>query len=243
MLKLAMQQQSISISSLGVVRDKRIILHDITLDISPGSITGLIGPSGSGKTTLMRVLVGAQKITSGTATALGKPVGSKDLRPLIGYVTQSPAVYEDVTIEQNLAYFAAITGSTKQAMATVLEQVDLAAQRNQLVSTLSGGQRARVSLAIALLGNAQLLILDEPTVGLDPVLRQHLWELFSDLARQGRTLLVSSHVMDEAEQCQNIILLRDGSVLMHGPKQELLRQTQTQTVNEAFLQLAGGNHA
>lgn len=236
-------QASIDTQSLKVIRDGHTILDDITMDIKPGTITGLIGPSGSGKTTLMRVLVGAQKITAGRATLLGQPAGSEKLRTNIGYVTQSPAVYEDITVEQNLAYFSVLTLAPKSAVQRVLEQVDLLPQRGQVVATLSGGQKARVSLAIALLGDADILILDEPTVGLDPVLRQSLWKLFADLAKQGKTLLISSHVMDEAEQCQDILLLRDAKLLSHGPKEELLRKTSTSSVQEAFLLLAGGHHA
>jgi len=235
-------QASIDIQSLTVVREGHTILSSISLAVKPGTITGLIGPSGSGKTTLMRVLVGAQKITSGSVELLGLPAGSEKLRTSIGYVTQSPAVYDDITVEQNLAYFAVLTQAPKAAIGRVLEQVDMVPQRNQVVSTLSGGQKARVSLAIALLGDADILVLDEPTVGLDPVLRQNLWDLFGKLAAKGKTLLISSHVMDEAEQCQDILLLRDGKLLSHGPKQQLLQKTGMQSVQEAFLLLAGGKH-
>jgi len=236
-------QTSILVESLKVVREGRTILDNISLEVKPGSITGLIGPSGSGKTTLMRVIVGAQKITAGSVKVLELPAGSEALRTKVGYVTQSPAIYEDITVAQNLAYFAVLTQAPSGATQRALEQVDLIAQQNQVVSKLSGGQKARVSLAIALLGDAQLLVLDEPTVGLDPVLRQSLWQLFADLAKEGRTLLVSSHVMDEAEQCQDILLLRDTKLLSHGSKIQLLQKTGTQSVQEAFLLLAGGHHA
>ena len=233
-------QAAIQTDSLTIVRNGHTILDGLSLAVQPGTITGLIGPSGSGKTTLMRVIVGAQKITSGSATVLGQPAGSKSLRDKIGYVTQSPAVYDDITVVQNLNYFAVLVQTSPQDVDTVLKQVDLEPQRNQIVATLSGGQRARVSLAVALLGNAQLLVLDEPTVGLDPVLRQKLWRLFSSLANQGKTLLISSHVMDEAEQCPDILLLRDGKLLSHGSKEQLLANTNTQSVQAAFLHLAGG---
>jgi ABC-2 type transport system ATP-binding protein len=145
-----------------------------------------------------------------------------------------------------LSYFAAIAGAGKQDVHLAMNQVDLLPQAKQLASTLSGGQLARVSLAVALLGKADLLILDEPTVGLDPVLRRDLWKLFKSLAGEGRTLLISSHVMDEAEQCTDLLLLREGQVLSHGSRQDLLKRMQAKGVEDAFLKLieqAGGIHA
>jgi ABC-2 type transport system ATP-binding protein len=241
-----MQNAAISADRLTVIREDVPTLRDVSFEIAPGKITGLIGPSGSGKTTLMRVIIGAQQITAGTVKVLGEPAGSKSLRQVIGYVTQQPAVYGDLTVQQNLRYFAAIMNASKHDVQVALEQVDLLPQAKQLTSTLSGGQLARVSLAVALLGKAELLILDEPTVGLDPVLRRDLWKLFKDLANEGRTLLISSHVMDEAEQCTDLLLLREGQVLSHGPKQDLLKQVHAKGVEEAFLKLieqAGGVHA
>lgn len=241
-----MQNAAISADHLTVLRENVPTLRDVSFKIAAGKITGLIGPSGSGKTTLMRVIIGAQQITSGDVEVLGRPAGSKELRKTIGYVTQQPAVYGDLTVLQNLRYFAAIIGASKQDVHQAMEQVDLLPQAKQLASTLSGGQLARVSLAVAMLGKAELLVLDEPTVGLDPVLRRDLWALFKNLADEGRTLLISSHVMDEAEQCTDLLLLRDGQVLSHGPKQDLLKRMHTKGVEEAFLKLieqAGGVHA
>lgn len=216
-------------------------LDGVSFSIGAGKITGLIGPSGSGKTTLLRAVVGAQATTSGSLSVLGEPAASKGIRPRVAYMPQNAGVYLDLTTRQNLDYFATILGVGKQGVDQVLKQVDLTKQANQVVGTLSGGQLARVSLAIALLGNADVLVLDEPTVGLDPVLREHLWNLFHELASGGRTLLVSSHVMDEAERCTDILLLRDGRVLSHGPKQELLKKTKKPTVEAAFLSLAKGD--
>jgi ABC-2 type transport system ATP-binding protein len=235
-----MHDAVIAARNVTVVRGKSTVLSGVSFVAPAGRITGLIGPSGSGKTTLMRTIIGAQRITSGNLEVLNQPAGSKELRSRIGYVTQSPAVYNDLTAHQNLHYFARILGVGKKEVDRVLREVDLRAQANQLVGDMSGGQRARVSLAVALLGDPQLLILDEPTVGLDPVLREHLWNLFADLAGQGRALLISSHVMDEAEKCPDILLLRDGRVLHHSSKQDLLRTTHTQSVHDAFLALAGG---
>jgi ABC-2 type transport system ATP-binding protein len=225
---------------VSVVREGVTALEKVSFALTPGKITGLIGPSGSGKTTLMRAIVGAQELSDGLLDVLGLPAGSKALRSKVGYVTQSPAVYDDLTARQNLNYFAAVLGVPKSDAERVLRAVDLHKQSGQLVGSMSGGQRARVSLAVALLGNPQLLILDEPTVGLDPVLRERLWELFGKIAAEGRTLLVSSHVMDEAERCPELLLLRDGRVLSHGTKKELLAATGTRSVQDTFLKLAGG---
>lgn len=224
---------------LTVVRGANDALNGVSFQIKPGTLTGLIGPSGSGKTTLMRAIVGAQTITSGTLEVLGQPAASRALRPKIGYVTQLPAVYDDLTTRQNLRYFASILGLGEREVEKAIKAVDLTRQADQLVGSTSGGQRARVSLAVALLGEPPLLVLDEPTVGLDPVLRQSLWQLFARLAAEGRTLFISSHVMDEAEQCPELLLLRDGKVLSHGTKAELLGKTGCKTVERAFLKLAG----
>lgn len=223
--------------NLTVVREGNTILDGLSFDIAPGKLTGLIGPSGSGKTTLMRAIVGAQRITRGSLQILGLPAGDKILRSQIGYVTQSPAVYGDLTTRQNLLYFGAILGKGKAEISRVIKQVDLQGQVDQLVNTLSGGQHARVSLAVALLGDAKVLVLDEPTVGLDPLLREHLWALFRSLASGGRIMLISSHVMDEAEKCDDLLLLREAKVLSFCSKHELLQKTQTQTVEAAFLKL------
>jgi len=234
-------EEAITARHVSVVREGTTALNDVSFMIPQGKITGLIGPSGSGKTTLMRGIIGSQLLTKGELTVLGQPAGSPELRSQIGYVTQAPAVYDDLTAAQNLQYFAAILGLDRKAeTARVLQAVDLQRQAAQLVGTMSGGERARVSLAVALLGEPQLLVLDEPTVGLDPVLRQSLWKLFHELAVAGRSLLISSHVMDEAEQCPELLLLRDGAVLYHGPKEKLLSTSHTKSVQAAFLRLAGG---
>jgi ABC-2 type transport system ATP-binding protein len=232
-----MSNVAIRADKLRVTRDGTKILRGLTFEIYTGQITGLIGPSGSGKTTLMRSIIGAQRITSGQLTILGESAGSPILRSKIGYVSQSPSVYNDLTVWQNLAYFGVILKQKKEVIQQVIKQVDLIEQEKQLVSTLSGGQKARVGLAVALLGQADLLIMDEPTVGLDPILRQNLWDLFFDLARQGKTLLISSHVMDEAEDCPDLLLMREGKILRHKSKTDLLKETNSQTVKDAFLKL------
>lgn len=229
---------AVTAQSLTVMKGTEAILHGLDFSIKGGAITGLMGPSGSGKTTLMRSLVGVQR-AQGVATVLGKAAGSKELRKKIGYVSQSPAVYSDLTVQQNLDYFAIIARAKKPEVQRVIKQVDLQKHAKQTVHSLSGGQKARVSLAVALLGNPDLLILDEPTVGLDPVLRKKLWTLFREFADEGKTLIVSSHVMDEAEHCDNILLLRDGKLLWNAEREALLKDTNTKSVEAAFLRKVG----
>lgn len=224
---------AIESKDLSIKKDRATILDALTFTIKQGTITGLVGPSGSGKTTLMRAIVGVQKY-DGELEVLGQDAGDKQLRPKIGYVTQSPAIYPDLTVRQNIAYFAAITKTNKAQVDNIIETVDLMRQADQLANSLSGGQRARVSLAVALLGKPELLVLDEPTVGLDPILRDSLWGLFTKLAADGQTLLISSHVMEEAERCDQLLLLREGKLLWHDGKQELLKHTNTENVGAAF---------
>lgn len=225
---------AINAKNLSVTKQKHDILRSINLNVKPGSIIGLVGPSGSGKTTLMRAVVGVQTYR-GTLSVLGEAAGSASLRSRIGYVTQSPAVYGDLTVNQNLSYFARIVGADLSQVSRVISTVQLTQQSSQRVDRLSGGQRARVSLAIALLGTPELLVFDEPTVGLDPILRDELWSLFAELARQGKTLLISSHVMDEADRCDNLILMRDGAVIWQGTRATLLHSTNTPDVGSAFI--------
>lgn len=231
---------SIQAHDLTVIRGGKEVLRAISCNVKPGVLTGLIGPSGSGKTTLMRAIVGVQKIQSGTLTVLGKKAGDASLREKIGYVTQAPSVYDDLSVEQNLRYFASIIEAPKSDIVRVMKSVQLLPQRKQLVNSLSGGQRARVSLAVALLGSPELLVLDEPTVGLDPLLRDELWTLFSELADEGKTILVSSHVMDEAERCNELILMRDGVVIWNDTKAQLLKTTKKSSVGDAFVQAIKG---
>ena len=231
---------AISTDNLSVVLDGQPILKDITLELPAGKVVGLLGPSGAGKTTLMRTIVGRQRPTKGRVTVLGHQAGSATLRPEIGYVTQAPSVYADLTVTENLKYFAAMTGVPKARIGEVLQVVGLQPQARQVVATLSGGQRSRASLAVALLGSPKLLVLDEPTVGIDPVLRRDLWAQFRELASQGTTLLVSSHVMDEAEHCDHLLLLRAGQVLAYGTLRELTDRSGTRDVEQMFLRLVEG---
>jgi ABC-2 type transport system ATP-binding protein len=228
---------SIQADGLVVTKEHDTILKGLHFSVSAGSITGLLGPSGSGKTTLMRSIAGVQKITSGMLEILGSPAGSAGLRRKVGYMAQSSSVYSDLSVQQNLRYFSTLVKADKSQVEQVIETVQLGDHRSVLVKRLSGGQQARVSLGIALLGNPELLILDEPTVGLDPLLRRELWKLFESLAAEGKTLLISSHVMDEAEHCHGLLLLRDGDLLWHDTKDRLLQTTGASSVENAFVQM------
>ena len=232
-----MQRAAIDVRGLRVVRGGREVLCGISLDVAAGTVTGLLGPSGSGKTTLMRALVGVQQVVSGELSVLGAPAGSPSLRSRVGYMTQSPSVYADLTVRENLRYFARVLGAAPERVDAAIETVSLGDHAGQTVVSLSGGERARASLAVALLNEPELLVLDEPTVGLDPVLRRDLWATFHALAEGGATLLVSSHVMDEADRCDELILLREGEVLATGTPAALRLQTGAEDLDGAFLDL------
>ncbi len=228
---------AIEVDDLVVKRGNREVLHRISLSVPTGSITGLLGPSGCGKTTLMRSIVGTQIVQSGSVTVIGQPAGSKGLRRHVGYVTQSPSIYPDLTVADNVAYFAALYGRSRADVAGAIDAVGMSSHTKNLGDQLSGGQKTRVSLACALVARPQVLILDEPTVGLDPVLRVELWERFNGLAATGTTLLVSSHVMDEAEHCDELLLMRDGYLLAQLSPAELRQTTRRDNIEEAFLEL------
>ncbi|MGH3313348.1 MAG: ABC transporter ATP-binding protein [Streptomyces sp.] len=227
---------------LTVVRGGRTVIDDLTFDVVPASVTGLLGPSGCGKSSLMRAIVGTQAKVTGTLEVLGRPAGAAVLRPRVGYVTQDPSVYGDLTARQNLDYYAAVLGIPRRERAgqvtRALTDVDLTSHADVLTGKLSGGQHSRVSLAVALLGSPELLVLDEPTVGLDPVLRRDLWDLFHRLAAErGTTLLISSHVMDEADRCESLLLMRAGRLLAAGSPDALRARTHTESIEGAFLHL------
>jgi ABC-2 type transport system ATP-binding protein len=231
---------AIEIRGLRVRRGGTLVLDGLSVEVERGSVTGLLGPSGSGKSTLIRSIVGVQVVEAGEVLVFGEPAGSAPLRPRVGYVTQAPSVYRDLTVRENLGYFASILGVGHARIEETIDEVDLRAQADQRVDRLSGGQRSRVSLATALLNRPELLVLDEPTVGLDPVLRRDLWRLFHELAATGSTLLVSSHVMDEADRCQALVLLRDGALVAAATPAELRARTGQESIEDAFLALAEG---
>jgi ABC-2 type transport system ATP-binding protein len=230
-----MMSYAVETDGLRVVRGGREVVHELTFSVPRGSVVGLLGPSGCGKTTVMRAVVGVQIIAGGTVTVLGHPAGDRALRRRVGYATQNPAVYADLSVQENLRYFASVLGARRGDAERVIDEVGLADARDQAASSLSGGQLHRASLAIALLGEPELLVLDEPTVGLDPVLRGELWELFNELAGRGVTLLISSHVMDEAARCERLLLMREGRLLADDTPDALRAATGTQDLEEAFL--------
>jgi ABC-2 type transport system ATP-binding protein len=225
---------AVKVEDLDVDRGGRRILDALCFSIRSGSVTGLLGPSGSGKTTLMRAIVGVQRLQRGRVTVLDRPAGAPDLRRRVGYVTQAPSVYRDLTVHDNIAYFTAIYDTSKEKAEQTLGEVGLTSFADQLAGDLSGGEQARLSLACSLIATPELLVLDEPTVGLDPVLRADLWKLFHALASAGVTLVVSSHVMDEAARCDHLLLLRDGRLLADETPDELRAATGSDDLEEAF---------
>jgi ABC-2 type transport system ATP-binding protein len=228
-------ETAVHVKNLRVVRGKHVALDDFSVKVPRGSITGLLGPSGCGKTTLMRSIVGTQIVASGTVTVLGHPAGSPALRHRVGYVTQDPTIYNDLRVIDNVRYFAALYGVAPDAAEQAVDDVGLLDHAGVYCGNLSGGQRTRASLACALVGQPELLVLDEPTVGLDPVLRVDLWNRFDELARRGTTLLVSSHVMDEADHCNDLLLMREGRLLAHTTPARLREDTGCTSLEEAFL--------
>jgi len=229
-----MVNNAVEIHDLHVVRGRHTVLEHLDITIG-GGVTGLLGPSGCGKSTLMRCLVGVQQTRAGTVRVFGEEAGSRPLRDRVGYVTQAASVYDDLTIAENLRFFARVLGVGKDEVDRVLMAVDLGDRKDDVVGRLSGGQRSRASLAVALLGSPDLLVLDEPTVGLDPVLREDLWTLFHDLADRGTAVFVSSHVMDEAERCHRLLLMREGRIIADGSPAEIKEKAGADSVEDAFL--------
>ena len=226
---------AVFVEGLRVVRGGTLVLPGLSARVEPGRVTGLLGPSGSGKSTLMRAVVGVQRIASGSVRILGEEAGSPSLRRRVAYRPQAPSVYGDLTVFENLSYFGRIVDAGPHKVTRVLETVGLERHARHVVHRLSGGEQARVSLAAALVGSPELLVLDEPTVGLDPVLRQELWNTFHELAHAGATLLVSSHVMDEADRCDELLLLREGRIVASGTPAALRARTGASDLSEAFL--------
>jgi ABC-2 type transport system ATP-binding protein len=239
----ASAQDAVVIDGLRVRRGRNEVFEALSLRIPRGRITGLLGPSGCGKTTLMRAVVGVQRVAGGTVRVLGDDAGSAALRRRVAYGTQGSAVYADLTVRQNLTYFARVLGVGRDHVDRVMDQVGLARHASRTVAALSGGQANRVSLGMALLGEPELIVLDEPTVGLDPVLRAELWDMFRTIAEQGTTLLVSSHVMDEALRCDRLLLMRDGRLVADTTPADLLADTGRTDPEQAFLELIARDSA
>jgi ABC-2 type transport system ATP-binding protein len=236
-----MPPAAVAVDGLVVARGGKPVLDGLSLEVEAGKVTGLLGPSGGGKSTLLRSIVGVQEVAGGRVTVLGEPAGSSPLRRRVGYMTQAPSVYADLSVRENLRYFARLYGLPAARCEELIDTVELRDEAGRVVGNLSGGQRARVSLATALLASPELLVLDEPTVGLDPLLRRELWELFHRLVAEGATLLVSSHVMDEADRCDELLLLRDGEVIASGTPDALRARTGEQSMDAVFLRLVEGD--
>ena len=238
-----MVNKAVEVRDLVVVRGGRQALDNLTFTIGSGGVTGLLGPSGCGKSTLMRSLVGVQQLASGSVQVFGDEAGSKALRHRIGYLTQAPSCYDDLTVTENLRFFAKVLGVDRDEVDRSIDAVDLRSHADQVVGRLSGGQRSRASLAVALLGTPDLLVLDEPTVGLDPVLRRDLWALFHRIADAGAAVFVSSHVMDEAERCDRLMLMREGRIIADGTPTEIREKSGTTDIEAAFLSIVAEDAA
>jgi ABC-2 type transport system ATP-binding protein len=230
-------ETAVEVHSLRVRRGGRLVLDDVTCSMAAGTVIGLLGPSGAGKTTLIRAIVGVQRLESGDVTVLGHPAGSPPLRTRLGYVTQDASVYLDLTVTENVRYFAALYGLGATATAEAIATVGLTDARNQLARDLSGGQLSRCSLACALVAGPELLVLDEPTVGQDPALREELWNRFRQLAETGATVIVSSHVMDEATRCDRLLLIREGRIVADGTAPQIMRDAGADDMDQAFLNI------
>ncbi|WP_436529687.1 ABC transporter ATP-binding protein [Actinoplanes sp. HUAS TT8] len=228
---------AIEVTDLVVRRGKRAVLDRFNCAVARGSVTGLLGPSGSGKTTLMRTVVGVQVVASGTVTVLGHPAGAPALRSKLGYLTQAPSVYADLTVRENARYFASLYRLGPDAADRAVETVGLTRAAGQLVADLSGGQRSRASLACAIVSRPEVLVLDEPTVGQDPVLRDELWAHFRRMAADGATVLVSSHVMDEANRCDRLLLIREGVLIADDTPAAVKKSAGSDDLDQAFLNL------
>lgn len=219
------------------------VLHGISLEVRRSEIFGLLGPSGSGKTTFVKLIAGIDEATRGEVEVLGTRMPKLAMMNRIGYMAQSDAMYAELTAKENLEFFGALFGlrgqKMKQRIDEVMALVDLTDHLKQPVGAYSGGMKRRLSLAIALMHEPEVLILDEPTVGIDPVLRKSIWDEFESLSRQGTTILVTTHVMDEADKCHRLGMVRDGRLIAVGTPEALKRETGSVTIEEAFLYYGG----
>ncbi|MBB1078510.1 ABC transporter ATP-binding protein [Limosilactobacillus sp. STM2_1] len=232
-------QRLIELTHLNKKFGNRTILHDISLTVNRGEIVGLIGPSGSGKTTTIKTMLGMEKANQGTALVLGKQMPNRKVLGNIGYMAQSDALYESLNAKENLKFFGEMKGVTSKQLQKeithVSSVVNLTSSLNQRVSNYSGGMKRRLSLAIALLGHPELLILDEPTVGIDPALRRQIWHELINLRNQGQGILITTHVMDETELTDRVALLLHGDVIAFASPQELEKQYGVPTIEDVFL--------
>ena len=233
----------IAVETQGLVRDfgRLRAVDGIDLEVRAGEIYGLLGPNGSGKTTLIRMLTGILRPTRGTISVLGQKIPNKRIMSRVGYMTQALALYEELTVRENISFFASMCGTAKaKQIDEVIELVDLRDRQKSRVANLSGGMKRRTSLACALVHHPDVLLLDEPTVGVDPTLRVMFWDYFKRAAEGGTALVVSSHVMDEAERCSRLGFVRNGRLIAEGNSRELIDNARAENLEDAFLRLAAG---
>lgn len=219
------------------------VLHGISLEVRHREIFGLLGPSGSGKTTFVKMIAGIDEATRGEVEVLGTQMPKLSMMNRIGYMAQSDAMYNELTAKENLEFFGALFGlrggKMKRRIDEVMALVNLTEHLKRPVGAYSGGMKRRLSLAIALIHEPEVLILDEPTVGIDPVLRQSIWNEFENLSQKGTTILVTTHVMDEADKCHRLGMVRDGKLIAVGTPEALKQETGSATIEEAFLYYGG----
>ncbi|WP_010197557.1 heme ABC exporter ATP-binding protein CcmA [Bacillus sp. m3-13] len=238
-----MNNEVCKVSNLSISFGKQEVLKDINLSISKGEIFGFLGPSGAGKTTLVKAIAGLQPINNGEVEVLTRKMPTLSLSEKIGYMAQSDALYQDLTAQENLQFFSSLYKlnriDRKKRIHEVMELVNLSEHLNKPVQQFSGGMKRRLSLAISLLHNPEILILDEPTVGIDPLLRKSIWQELKALSKAGTTVLVTTHVMDEAQKCDRLAMIREGELLAVGSTEELQRKTGTTSMEDAFLTFGG----
>ncbi len=234
---------AIQVNSVRKLYGKFAALSDVTFDVGAGTLLGVLGPSGSGKTTLIRIIAGLLAPTSGEARVFDHVMPDRTVAGRIGYMPQNYALYSDLTVKENLAFYAGMYGVKTKLVDGLIEQMDLTPRSNSSVYTLSGGERRRTSLAAALVNSPDLLLLDEPTVGLDPRLRVRLWDRFRAMAGKGDTLLISSHVMDEMERCDRVLLISEGRLIADGSPSELKTKAGVKTLEDVFLVLTAKTDA
>ncbi|WP_172248391.1 ABC transporter ATP-binding protein [Bacillus haikouensis] len=236
-------EKIIQLSNLSKFFKTQDVLKDVSLEIEQGEIYGLLGPSGSGKTTLIKLMIGLELPSNGSVTFKGSKLKAKNLYPSIGYMAQSDALYGELTARENLSFTASLyglkKGQRKQQIENVMEMVDLLPHLDKPVHHFSGGMKRRLSLAIALLHDPEVLFLDEPTVGIDPVLRKEIWEGFRKLKEDGRTIIITTHVMDEAERCDRLGLLQHGEIISSDTPAAIKSRFGVSSIEDVFLKNGG----
>lgn len=238
----------IDIQSITKSYGKAVILKDVTTQFEPGLITGLIGPSGAGKTTLIKCILGMTTMDSGTISINGNRIPNREILRSIGYMSQSDALFDDLTAVENLKFFAKLyihkahKLDINEQIERTLEIVNLSHEKHKKVKAFSGGMKRRLSLAISMIQNPDILILDEPTVGIDPRLRKSIWNDLFQFRDEGKTILITTHVLDEADKCDRLLLMREGQIISYGTPNEIKSSYNVKTIEDVFLALGDGAH-